>query len=406
MADVAMIPAFALFPPEINSALIFGGAGSGPLFAAGSAWDGLAAELAGAAASFNAVVLDLAGGAWLGPSSMSMVAAAAPYVTWLNATAAQAEMAAAQARAAAAAFEAALMATVPTPAVLANRIRLLALIATNFLGQNTPAIAQTELEYMEMWAQDVAAMLAYYAESLTVATGLPPVSPPPTGLAGLVELVTAPFASLFSQVLGMLSSTGAALFTQLQSVLAALTPVVSSMSTLLTSTPVVAAMSVAQIGMYPASALVSPMMVLAAQGAGPAAPGLAGMTDLAVGVPNFAGSAVGGLQPLGGVGTVSAGLGNARWVGAISVPPTWQGAMPAPIAGTAISVLGGAFPTAIPTGAATATGSTSSNMRMMPVAMGKKDDPGDKSAAALRRGGARPQVRQSRPRVVPRGRTK
>lgn len=400
-----MIPAFALFPPEINSALIFGGAGSGPLFAAGSAWDGLAAELSGAAASFNSVVLDLAGGAWMGPSSMSMVAASTPYVAWLHAAAAQAEMAAAQARAAAAAFEAALVATVPTPAVLANRVRLLVLIATNFLGQNTPAIALTELEYMEMWAQDVAAMLAYQAEALSVASGLPSVSVPPAGLAGLVDLVTAPFASLFSQIAGMLSSVGAALFTQLQSVLAALTPLVSSMSSLLSSTPVVAAMSVAQIGMYPASALVSPMMVLAAQGAGTGAPAFAGMTNLAVVAPSFAGSAAGGLQPLSGVGTVSAGLGNARWIGAISVPPTWQGAMPAPIAGTAISVLGGAFPAAVPTGGATGSTGTS-GVRMMPVAMGKKDEPGDKSAAALRRGGARPQVRQSRPRVVPRGKTK
>ena len=54
------------------------------------------------------------------------------------------------------------MATVPTPEVLANRIRLLTLIATNFFGQNTPAIAMTELEYMEMWAQDVAAMVGYH----------------------------------------------------------------------------------------------------------------------------------------------------------------------------------------------------------------------------------------------------
>lgn len=56
-----------------------------------------------------------------------------------------------------------MVATVPLPAVLANRARLLILIATNFFGQNTAAIAQTELEYVEMWAQDVAAMVGYHA---------------------------------------------------------------------------------------------------------------------------------------------------------------------------------------------------------------------------------------------------
>jgi PPE family len=43
-------------------------------------------------------------------------------------------------------------------AVTANRVTLAALQATNVLGQNTPAIASAEAQYMEMWAQDVAAM--------------------------------------------------------------------------------------------------------------------------------------------------------------------------------------------------------------------------------------------------------
>jgi hypothetical protein len=43
-------------------------------------------------------------------------------------------------------------------AVTANRVTLAALVATNFLGQNTPALAAAEAQYAEMWAQDVAAM--------------------------------------------------------------------------------------------------------------------------------------------------------------------------------------------------------------------------------------------------------
>ncbi|WP_252159672.1 PPE domain-containing protein, partial [Mycobacterium tuberculosis] len=41
--------------------------------------------------------------------------------------------------------------------VVANRALLVALVATNFFGQNTPAIAATEAQYAEMWAQDAAA---------------------------------------------------------------------------------------------------------------------------------------------------------------------------------------------------------------------------------------------------------
>ena len=42
--------------------------------------------------------------------------------------------------------------------VAANRATLAALVATNVLGENTPAISSLEAQYAEMWAQDVAAM--------------------------------------------------------------------------------------------------------------------------------------------------------------------------------------------------------------------------------------------------------
>ncbi|EUA27600.1 PPE family protein [Mycobacterium intracellulare] len=66
----------------------------------------------------------------------------------------------------------------PPPVIAANRALLATLVATNILGQNTPAIAATEAHYMEMWAQDAAAMYGYAASSAS-ASALTPFAPPP-----------------------------------------------------------------------------------------------------------------------------------------------------------------------------------------------------------------------------------
>jgi PPE-repeat protein len=169
---------FGALPPEINSGRMYVGPGSGPMLAAAAAWDELAMELQSTAASYGSTIESLTTGPWTGPSSIAMAAAAAPYVAWMSATGAQAEEAATQAKLAAAAYETAFAATVPPPVIAANRALLMALIATNFLGQNTPAIAATEAQYMEMWAQDAAAMYAY-AGSSAAASQLTPFTEPP-----------------------------------------------------------------------------------------------------------------------------------------------------------------------------------------------------------------------------------
>ncbi|KZS64134.1 PPE family protein [Mycobacterium pseudokansasii] len=171
---------FGALPPEINSGRMYVGAGAGPMLAAAAAWDELAAELQSVAASYRSIVESLTVGPWTGPSSIAMAAAAAPYLAWINTTGAQAEQAAAQAAVAAAAYETAFAATVPPPVIAANRALLMTLIATNIFGQNTPAIAATEAEYLEMWAQDAAAMYAYASSSATAAQLTPFTEPPQT----------------------------------------------------------------------------------------------------------------------------------------------------------------------------------------------------------------------------------
>ncbi|WP_057003599.1 PPE family protein, SVP subgroup [Mycobacterium kyorinense] len=83
--------------------------------------------------------------------------------------------------------------TVPPPVIAANRALLMALVATNFFGQNTPAIMATEAQYMEMWAQDAAAMYGYAGAS-AAASRVTPFTPAPqttnlTGVAGQAAAV-------------------------------------------------------------------------------------------------------------------------------------------------------------------------------------------------------------------------
>jgi PPE-repeat protein len=174
---------FGALPPEINSTRIYSGPGSEPMMVAAAAWDELAAELDTAASNYGSVIDELTSGPWVGPTSASMVSAVVPFLTWLSALTSQAEQTAGQARAAAAAFETAFAMTVPPPVIAANRVLLMTLIATNFFGQNTPAIAATEAQYMQMWAQDAAAMYSYAGSSaaasdLTVFTSPPNTAAP------------------------------------------------------------------------------------------------------------------------------------------------------------------------------------------------------------------------------------
>ena len=99
------------------------------------------------------------------------------YVDWLESTSVLAGQSAVQAAAAVAAYESAFAATVPPPVIAENRSFLATLVATNFLGINTPAIMATEAHYAEMWAQDVVAMFGYQAGSASAAGRLAPFGP-------------------------------------------------------------------------------------------------------------------------------------------------------------------------------------------------------------------------------------
>lgn len=209
---------FGALPPEINSSRMYSGPGSGPLLAAAAAWDQLARELSTSATAYRSVVAGLTTDSWRGPTSAKMSSAADRYLGWLHTTAAQAAQTATQAKSAAAAYQSALAMTVPPPLIVANRSRLATLAATNFFGQNSPAIAAAEAEYQQMWAQDAAAMHSYSgsasaASALTPFTDAPNLAAQAPAAAATPTIAPAPAidpTTLLSLVLDIPSLTSAA----------------------------------------------------------------------------------------------------------------------------------------------------------------------------------------------------
>jgi PPE-repeat protein len=335
---------FAMLPPEVNSARMYAGPGSGPMLAAAAAWDGLAAELQSTTASYGSAISELSGGPWLGPSSATMAAAAAPYMEWMTTTAAQAEQTATQAKAAAAAYEAAFAMTVPPPLIAANRSLLMTLIATNVLGQNTAAIAATETDYAEMWAQDAAAMYGYAGSAAAASTLTPFTSPPPTtNPAGAGSQATAVAqSSMMSgsrvinavpQALQGLASSAAAdppSAGALSDLLSAISPVLTAVEIPIGTTSIGASATSVSAAFTGVWTNFRGFSINAdrdfAQGRGPYTgygPGAAKLPDWfwggqgSVGAPSNAAPA-----------SVSAGLGQANTVGRLSVPSAWTVAAP------------------------------------------------------------------------------
>lgn len=168
-----------MLPPEIISALIYSGPGSWSWIDAAAMWQELSLELEQSLSGYTAELSSLAAG-WQGPSYLAMTQAAQPYLEWLDVTAQQCQQVAAALQTVTAAFEFTHFTVVPPPVVAANRTRLAVLVATNFLGINAPAIAETEAEYNAMWVTDAAAMTQYQATSTAATAQLTQFSAPMT----------------------------------------------------------------------------------------------------------------------------------------------------------------------------------------------------------------------------------
>jgi len=319
--------AFLFYPPEINSTRMYTGPGSGSLLAAAGCWDSLSAELGITAETYKSVLTALTGLHWRGPAAQSMSATAAPYMAWLYATAEQAQQTAMQARAAAAAYELAHAMTVPPLAVAANRAQLAMLIATNFFGQNTAAIAFCEAQYGEYWAQDAAAMYGYASGATAATTMLPAFSAPrqTTNESGL----TAQNAAVNNAVNNATTSVSQAVSAAAGPVEEAADPTSEGFSAL----DAILAVGVTFNGLADTEGCVE-------------AP-IEAMNDLQIlprfGTPATTPSAPSFMSPMlsgaassldggSGLGTVTATLGRAGTLSSMSVPASWTAPSSSPVA--------------------------------------------------------------------------
>lgn len=315
---------------------MYAGPGPGSLAAAATAWDNLATELHSAASAYRSVVAGLTTQRWLGPSSMAMASALGPYVAWTAGAAARAAEAGSQVKLAVEIYEAAFTMTVPPPAVLANRVQLATLVATNFFGQNSAAIAANEAEYGEMWAQDATAMYQYAANSVAACDVTPFTSAPnvvnPVGVAE--QVTTSAEATISGQVHTALANLVSSVPNALQTLTSPASAVpsssiISALQTTLTSFEtnipyyLPTYLQAAATPLYGMSSVLG--MAQTAQGLANSAAGAA--QSVASGAAGAASAAAAGVANAVGPGVLGS-IGTASALGPVSVPASWTSVIP------------------------------------------------------------------------------
>jgi PPE-repeat protein len=310
------------------------------MMAAASAFSALSSELSSNAASYESIISGLSS-EWTGPSSTAMAASAQTYIEWLTTTSAQLQEAAAAATSSAAAYEAAHAAAIPPAVVYANRAQLAALVATNILGQNTPAILANEAMYAEFWAQDAAAMYGYSAAASAASSALTPLTEPtentnPAGQGNQASAVGQAVGSngTSSTLNNALSGTQNAASSLAQPAASAAqdtpTSILSALNGLF-GVPILSN-SIYNVGVTLAwnTAMMTATLPLLGHfmSAAPFGFTIGDTAPLGAGL-GFGSTLAGATTPLGGAGAATlAGMGEASTVGGMSVPAAWSAATP------------------------------------------------------------------------------
>ncbi|QLL08514.1 PPE family protein [Mycobacterium vicinigordonae] len=333
---------FITLPPEISSALIHSGPGAASLTEASYAWQRLGVELDESASVYTPAVAALAG-LWHGPASSTMVDAVAPYLSWMRTTAQQCRQLGLAAQAVVSEFNSTLSTVVHPAVVAANRQQLAQLLATNGLGRNLTAIAETEAQYERMWVNNAAAMYRYETATAQALLVEPFTSPPQItdaegegAQAAAVQTASATSAGTAARsAQSAMASTAAALPAD------AVAPPVSPIDALVQAVGVTFDPNQGWFGLantyanqfissgFPINLLSYMAQNTSAQALQSVAPdvaqglseGEAALGDMAAGLSNAAG-ALGSIEP-------AAAMGAAVQMGALSAPPAATGVLTA-----------------------------------------------------------------------------
>lgn len=173
---------WSAFPPEWNAGQLMAGDGGASIAAAATAYEALAAALIEEGARMGATAGATAGTGWVGAGGTAMMATAVPYVAALEALVAWVQQSAVSAAAIEQAYQTAKAAMVQVPVCTTNRTTQGGLIASNVIGQNTPAIEFLEDVYRGFWINNASQMGGYEAivTPILVALGTPPPAAPLT----------------------------------------------------------------------------------------------------------------------------------------------------------------------------------------------------------------------------------
>lgn len=166
----------AAVTPEINHSLMVAGDLGESLVAAAAGYESVADMLLAELTAMSLNTSTTAMVAWQGPGGVIYEMTAAKFCAVCAAASAWVRVGQIQAAEVAAAHAAATDIMIPAEVCLTNRATQAGLIATNVIGQNTPAIIGLEAQYDDFWVTNATARTGY---GQVVSTALGALSAPP-----------------------------------------------------------------------------------------------------------------------------------------------------------------------------------------------------------------------------------
>jgi PPE-repeat protein len=192
-------------PPEVNYYTLTSGDQAASMTAAAASYQGLADTLSAEIGLLATNATTTATAGWQGTGGTAMVVSASELIEVLSLAVAWLQQASMEAGEIVQAYHTAQSTMIPGPVSDLNRVTQASLVASNIIGQNTPAIIALDTEYFgHHWPQNASIMAAYEAVVTAALAAL--ADPPP--IAPLAPDPAAPLAGV-AQAAGQAAANGA-----------------------------------------------------------------------------------------------------------------------------------------------------------------------------------------------------